>query len=57
MKKFVFIFLILIVSSCSRITTKCIDNHEYYKVSNYGFYYSIAPKLNDDGTPVKCDKE
>ena len=32
----------------------CIHGHQYYR-ANFAAKMGIAPRLNDNGTPVKCE--
>jgi len=52
------IAVLALFSSCAQmqdfyIKTRCIGGHVYY-VNNGYCAGGIAPKLNDDGTPCKC---
>jgi hypothetical protein len=68
MKKMFLIFTVLFIAICScggndytnkdyvnRYNKICIEGHVYYRQA-FGKYAVLAPKINDDGTPTKCDK-
>jgi len=55
MKK-LFIILALCFVSCNGYDTECIEGHKYYVYRKWFFHISgIAPKLNDNGLPVRCE--
>ncbi len=45
--------LLLILVSCGsskpKLDNVCLDGHEYYYNRDY-----LAPKMDDDGKPIKC---
>lgn len=62
-KLWILVFIVLFSFGCSKEyyenrveqSKLCIEGHVYYAIHSNGF--SFAPKLNDDGTPCKCEKE
>ena len=69
MKKYILIILILFVFircgdnptpsveqnfSSTYFDKICLERHVYYFYHGIGGYSYLAPKLNDNGTPVKC---
>jgi hypothetical protein len=36
------------------VTVECVEGHVYYGTLVYAKNQAFFPKLNDDGTPVKC---
>lgn len=47
------LLILLLVSACAsakpKLENMCLDGHEYYYSRDY-----LAPKMDDDGKPIKC---
>lgn len=70
MKKFILIIFVLLVGCSQDYSAKgsvgfsqaagvkkiCIEGHVYYYTKG-GYQGGIAPKLHNDGRPVKCEDE